>query len=591
MTRRGVGIVVAVLGAAIFIVVAAFFTLYLVIGRGPAVPSNATLTLTLTGDLAEVQPADDLVGYLQGSRTRTLRSVVENLRKAKVDRRVGAVLLKPSGIATAYWGKVQEIRDAVLDLRESGKPVYAYLEYGGDREYYLAAAADKVFLMPSSSLDLTGVASYELFLRGTLDVLGVYPDLHHVGAYKNAVNTFTEKGFTDAHREAASSLNRGLYDEIVRGVAEGRGKNDADVRAIVDDGPLLPEQALAAGLVDELAYEDQVVEQLRVARGGESRAAISGDDYARVSLRSLGLNAGPRIAVIYAAGMIASGRSGFDPLNGAVVGADTLNEYIRRVRRDNSIRAIVLRIDSPGGSATASDAVWRELMLTKQAGADRPLVASMSDLAASGGYYIAMPADVIVAQPSTLTGSIGIFGGKFVTGGLYGKLGANIGSTSVGRRAEMNSPARPYNEDEVTKVEEQLQAFYDRFVENAAASRARTPEAIEQVAQGRVWTGRQALANGLVDALGGLDRAIAIAKERADIPADSDVELVVYPPRRSFFEILSEELSGGEGVGIGSWLADYLSAGDVRALSAFQGPFAIFRRGEPLALMPFAFLR
>jgi protease-4 len=274
-----------------------------------------------------------------------------------------------------------------------------------------------------------------------------------------------------------------------------------------------------------------------------------------------------------------------------VVGADTLNEYIRRVRRDNSIRAIVLRIDSPGGSATASDAVWRELMLTKQAGADRPLVASMSDLAASGGYYIAMPADVIVAQPSTLTGSIGIFGGKFVTGGLYGKLGANIGSTSVGRRAEMNSPARPYNEDEVTKVEEQLQAFYDRFVENAAASRARTPEAIEQVAQGRVWTGRQALANGLVDALGGLDRAIAIAKERADIPADSDVELVVYPPRRSFFEILSEELSGGEGVGIGSWLADYLSAGDVRALSAFQGPFAIFRRGEPLALMPFAFLR
>src|SRR5205814_3441188 len=364
--------------------------------------------------------------------------------------------------------KVQELREAVIDFRKSGKPIYAYLEYGGDREYYLATAADKVFLMPSSPLDLVGVATYELFLRGTLDKIGATPDLHHIGNYKTAVNTFTQKGFTPAHKEMDESLNRDLYDQIVRGIADGRKKKEQDIRDLIDDGPFMPEDALRAGLVDDVMYEDQVDEKL----GGSERAArMDGDDYARISLASLGLNKGPRIAVIYAAGAITSGKSGFDPVNGAVAGSDTLIEYIRRARRDNSLRAIVLRSDSPGGSAAASDAIWRELIVARQEKADRPLVASMSDLAASGGYYIAMPAQVIVAQPSTLTGSIGIFGGKFVTGGVYEKLGARIDSTSIGRHAEINSPARKYNPEELSKLQEQLQAFYDQFVEKAAESR------------------------------------------------------------------------------------------------------------------------
>src|SRR5205823_10595886 len=208
------------------------------------------------------------------------------------------------------------------------------------------------------------------------------------------------------------------------------------------------------------------------------------------------------------------------------------------------IRAIVLRIDSPGGSAAASDAIWRELNIAKRERADRPIIASMADLAASGGYYIAMPAHVIVAQPSTLTGSIGIFGGKVVTGGVYEKLGAHIQSTSIGKHAEINSPARPYNADELSKLQEQLQAFYDQFVEKVAESRHSTPEKIDQLAQGRVWTGQQAKQNGLVDALGGLDAAVAIAKERAKLAADTEVELVVYPPRKSFYELLSEQLGG-----------------------------------------------
>jgi protease IV len=588
MARRGFAIIFTLLGVAFVISILGFAALYLVFAREPAVPGNATLVVRVGGNLNEVAPGD-VVGYLRGVRTPTVRAVVDNLRKAKVDSRVRAVLLKPTGFDSPFWGKVQEIRDAVLDFKKSGKPIYAYLEYGGDREYYLATAADKVFLMPSATLDLEGVATYEVFLRGTLDKIGAFPDLHHIGDYKTYSNTFTEKSFTAAHREMDESMNRDLYEQIVRDIADGRKKNEADVRRLIDAGPFLPEDALHAGLVDDVEYEDQVDDKLR---GGQPARHIDSDDYARVSLGSVGLNRGPRIAVIYAVGEINGGRSGFDPVNGPVVGSDTLVDYIRQARRDNSIRAIVLRIDSPGGSSIASDAIWRELMIARRERADRPIVASMSDLGASGGYYIALPAQVIVAQPSTLTGSIGIVGGKFVTGGVYEKLGAHIESTSIGKRAEMNSPARKYNPDELSKVEEQLQAFYDQFVEKVADSRHSTPEKIDAIAQGRVWTGRQAKQNGLVDQLGGLTSAIAIAKQRAKIAAGSDVEIVVYPPRKSFYEIVSDQFSGGgESVAVSAWLAANLSKGEIEALRAMRDPFAIFKRGEPLALMPFTYLR
>jgi protease IV len=588
MARRGFAIIFTLLGAAVFISVIGFVALYVLFGREPAVPSNATLVLRVGGNLAEIAP-NDVVGYLRGVRTPTVRTIVDDLRKAKVDPRVHRVLLEPTGFDSPFWGKVQEIRDAVLDFRKSGKPVYAYLEYGGDREYYLATAADKVYLMPSATLDLTGVATYELFLRGTLDKIGAYPDLHHIGDYKSYTNTFTEKGYTAAHKEMDASLNADLYQQVVRDIADGRKKSEPELRGLVDDGPFLPEDALHAGLIDDVAYEDQVDDALRA---GTVARRIDGDDYARVSTTSLGLDKGPRIAVIYAAGAIAGGRNGYDPINGPVIGSESLIDYIRQARHDSTVRAIVLRIDSPGGSVTASDAIWRELEIAVRERADRPLVASMSDLAASGGYYIAMPAQVIVAQPSTLTGSIGILGGKFVTGGVYEKLGAHIDSTSIGKNAEMNSPARRYNPEELKKLQDQLQSFYDQFVEKVADARHTTPEKIDAVAQGRVWTGRQAKERGLVDQLGGLDRAIAVAKQRAKIAADADVELVVFPPRKSFYEIMSDQFSGsGESMAMRAWLSANLSAGEIEAIRAIRGPAAMFRRGEPLALMPFTFLR
>jgi protease-4 len=588
MAKRRFAVLFTVLGIAVFISMAGFTLLYLAFSRAPNVPADATLVLRVGGDLSEMAPSD-VVGYLRGVRTPTVRGIVESLRKAKVDSRISAVLVKPTGFTSPYWGKVQEVREAMLDFKKSGKPLYAYLEYGGDREYYLATAADKVYLMPSTSLDLIGVATYQLFLKGTLDKIGAIPDLHRIGDYKTAVNTFTETGYTPAHKEMDEALNRDLFNQIVDGIAAGRKKSETEIRQLIDQGPFLPEEALRAGLVDDVQYEDQVNTKLE---GENESRRIDDDDYARVSDTSLGLNQGPRLAIIYAAGTITGGISGYDPVNGAVVGSDTLIEYIRQARRDRLVRGIVLRIDSPGGSATASDAVWRELMIARNEREDRPIVASMSDLAASGGYYIAMPAQLSVAQPSTLTGSIGIFGGTIVTGGVYNKLGARIESTSIGKNAEIGSPIRRYNPDEVKKLNEQLQAFYDQFVEKVASSRNSTPEKIDAMAQGRVWTGQQARERGLVDALGGLERAIELTKERAKIPADSEVELVVYPPKKSFYELLSDQFNGAnQSLAVSRWLSVSLSKGELEVLRAMRGPLALFRRGEPLALMPFTFLR
>jgi protease-4 len=598
MPRRRFTLIFTILGFALFISMAGFLLLYLAVGREPVVAANSTLVLKVGGDLAEVAPAN-VVGYLRGSKAVTVRGIVDNLRKAKADARVSSLLLKPTGFESPYWAKVQEIRDAVLDFKKSGKPVYAYVEYGGDREYYLSSAADRIFLMPSAALDMSGVATYQVFLRGTLDKIGAYPDLHHIGDYKTASNQLTEKGYTKAHKDMDEALNRDLFNQFIRGVADGRKKSVADVERLLDDGPFLPEDALRAGLVDEVAYEDQVEERLKGAgkAGGEGKDVgrlrkIDGDDYSRIGASSFGLRGGPRIGVIYATGTINGGKSGYDPLNGEVVGSDTLIDAIRQARRDSSLRAIVIRIDSPGGSAAASDAIWRELMIARNERADRPIVASMSDLAASGGYYIAMPAQVIVAQPSTLTGSIGIFGGKIVTGGIYEKLGAHIESTSIGKHAEINSPARPYNASELKKLDEQLHAFYDQFIGKVASSRHTTPEKIDAVAQGRVWTGQQAKEQGLVDALGGLDAAVAIAKQRAKLAADAEVELVVFPPRKSFYELLSNELGGSaDRLAVDTWLSANLSKGELEALRLMRGPLTMFRRGELLALMPAVWVR
>ena len=581
--KRGVRFILVFIGLAVMVSMAGVVVMYLAVSRGPTIPSTAMLVLRPGGEIQEMV-SDDLFG-LFGRNTQTVRGFIDGLEKAKRDPRIHAVLLMPSSLSLPYWAKVQELRDAIIDFRKSKKTVVAFLEYGGDREYYLASAADKVYLLPTSPLDLTGVASYEIFLRGALDKIGAYPDFLHVGEYKTAVNQMTEKGYTPAHKEMSESLNRDMYDQLVRGLAEARGKTEQDMRALIDQGPFVPEDALRHGLIDGLAYEDQLDDRVAELRSGSRELRkIEGRDYERAAS---GLGRGPRIAVIYAVGTIASGRSVYDPLNGAIVGSESLVEQIRDVRDDRSVKAIILRVDSPGGSSVASDVIWRELMITRDKNPERPLIASMSDLAASGGYYISLPAQVIVAQPATLTGSIGVYSGKIALGGTLNKLGVNTGTVKDGASADINSPFAPFSPAQRARLQDHMQGFYENFVEKVAESRKTTPEKIDQVAQGRVWTGRQARENGLVDALGGLDVAVRIAKERAHIPADQNVELVAYPTRRTLFQTLSDQFGGGQ-MNLWSVLA---GGAEQRAVAALTAPARLFRRGEPLALMPYAFIR
>lgn len=587
MKKRGILLVFTLIGTAMFVSAAVLVLMYALVAREPSVASQSTLVLRPGGELHETMP-DDVFGFIDTDVT-TVRGFVDNLRKAKRDPRIATVLLMPGSLDLPFWGKVQELRDAVIDFRKSGKTVVAFLEYGGDREYYLASAADRVFLLPTAPLDLAGVASYEIFLRGTFDKIGAFPDFHHIGDYKTATNQLTEKAFTPAHREMSESLNRDMYEQLVRGIAESRKKTEADVRALIDQGPFLPEDALRVGLVDDLAYEDQLddrVPQLKAVSGDTRR--IEAAQYGRISPQSIGIRPRSRIAVIYAVGVITGGESGFDPVNGNVAGSTTLVEQIRRARDDEGVKAIVLRVDSPGGSSTASDVIWRELMITRDQKRTRPLVTSMSDLAASGGYYIAMPGQMIVAQPATLTGSIGIYTGKLVTAGALEKLGVTTETVTSGANADMYSPFTRFSPGQRARVEEYMQGFYDQFVEKVAESRHTTPERIDAIAQGRVWTGRQARELGLVDRLGGLDVAVEEAKKLARIPADEDVELTVYPPRRSFYEALVSQL--GAGSASRTWHA-LVGGADARAVAALTAPIRLFRRGEPLALMPFTFVR
>ena len=357
------------------------------------------------------------------------------------------------------------------------------------------------------------------------------------------------------------------------------------MRTLIDQGPFLPDEALRVGLVDDLAYADQIDDKVKLPGGSISR--LEGTDYARVSLESLGMNRGPRIAVIYASGVIMSGRSGYDPLMGGVLGSDTLIDYIREARADSSIRAIVLRIDSPGGSATASDAIWRELVITRDERHDRPLVVSMSDLAASGGYWMALAAPYIVAQPATLTGSIGVITGKMVTGGVYNKLGANIETVSEGKNAELASPARPFNDSERKKVESLIEETYDQFIEKAAAARHMAAEK----------SGCRRPGPRLDGPAGQGHRPGGRARGAEARPSPQPSSARRFRPRatcsssstrrgRSVYELLSRGFKAEQG-SLLTWL---LPAEERRALGLALSPLRLFRPNETLALMPAIFV-
>ncbi len=554
----------------------------LVVGGGTpySVPDNSTLYLPLDAPFGEV-PSANVFSLV--NRRPTVASTVETLKKAKRDSRVKALVITPSA-AGALWAQLQEVRAAIDDFRQSEKQVTAYLEFGGAQEYYLASAADRIVVMPAGQLDLTGIATYELFFRGALDKLGVVPDMLHIGDFKTAANTFTERSFTKAHLEMSRSLNRDWYDELVRAVAASRKKTVDEIRRIIDAGPFQPEAALQAGLIDQIAYEDELDDKAPVQGTRRLEARSYHEAYVAGGSRT----PGARIAVLYAVGAIASGKSALDGAGG-VVGSETFVEWLRKVRVEPDVRAIVVRVDSPGGSAIASEVIWRELMITRDM---KPLIVSMGDVAASGGYYIAVPAHAIVAQPGTLTGSIGVVTGKFALGGALDKIGVGTGVVSDGKYADIYSPFRPFSPDERSRMEEQMQATYDLFLKRVADGRKTTREKVDAIAQGRVWTGRQALERGLVDELGGLDLAIRLAKERAKLDPSKDVDLLVYPQEPTIFDIFENSFGGFASAPAATSAARVPGAGDhVAKIEALASVLRRFRRGEALTLMPNVFVR
>ena len=490
------------------------------------------LELDLTDGIGEGPVTDPLSAFMSRRKMR-LPDIIEGLRRARQDDRVRALVVKAGG-GRIGLARMQEIREAVAAFRESGKLTVAWSEtFGefthGNVPYYLATAFDRIYLQPSGSLGLTGVAIEQLFLHDALAKIGVAFQSAKRHEYKSAADNLTERGFTGPAREAAERMAVSIVDQITAAIAERRGKTAADARALLDRGPFLAADALAEGLVDALGYRDEVYADVRKEAGADAILQyVSRYQRAHALAQRARRLPNPRerfVAVIYASGPIKQGRSNRSPIGGNSMGSDTVAAALRSATSDERVRAVLLRVNSPGGSPVASDTIWREVVRTRAAG--KPVVVSMSDVAASGGYYISMAADVIVAQPGTLTGSIGVIMGKPVLEEAFGRVGITTDSVSVGRGATMFTPTHPFSEDEWERINVWLDAVYRDFTAKVASGRRMTVQQVDEIARGRVWTGADAARNGLVDELGGMSAAADIARRRAGLPADAPLR--VYP--------------------------------------------------------------
>ncbi len=540
--RKAFFIIAGILGGLILVGAVGVAVIYLALRKGePTIRENSVLVLRVAGSLPDYSP-DDPFKKIFGGPDQSLTGLVMQFKKAKVDNRIKAIILdvNMSGIG---WGKAEEIRDAITDFRSSGKQVYAFIELGLNKEYYIATACDKIIMPPPGELFVNGLAADVMFFRGSLDKLGIYPDIYQIGKYKTAANMFKEKEMTEAHREFIDEMLDDLFNRYVNTIAQTRKKSPDEVRAIIDNAPYNSIKAKEVGLIDDAIYRDDLEKQLKKQLGykdNDTFTPVRGGDYRDVSPESLGLNKGERIAVIYATGEIGSGSSQNSPSGDQSIGSDTVAKALNDAAADNSIKAIVLRVDSPGGSGLASDIIWHAVEVANQ---KKPVVVSMSDVAASGGYYISASASKILAQPSTITGSIGVLAGKPVMRGFYDWLGISNEYVLRGKTAGMFRETEKFSDDERVKFEEWIKTtYYQDFVPKVAKGRKKDAEYIDSVAQGRVWTGAQAKDRSLVDEFGGLDRAIEVAKQLAKIPADKGVQRVILPYPTTFIQQL---LSGG----------------------------------------------
>ena len=546
-----------------------FFALLRFREKPPVMAENSVLVLRLQGEIPEKAPVE-LPDFLGGDHTAvTVSAVWMNLRKAAADPHIKAVVLEPEELS-AGWGKLEEIRSDVEQFRKSGKPVYAYLRAPTTRDYYVSLPADRIYLGPEDPLMLKGLRAELMYFKKTLDKIGVSVEVEHAGKYKDFGDMFSRSDMSPETREVMSSVVEDLYGNLVSRIASARKKSPGDVQAIIDQGPFTATQALKAGLVDELRFEDEMWGALKDQLHSGEPVKVSIGQYLKVPLDTVGLQGKTRIALVIGEGDIVRGSSGDNGSDENALTSYGFDRLLTQVASDSTIKGAVIRIDSPGGEVTASDEMWRQMNLLSK---KKPTVISMSDVAASGGYYMAMTGDPLVAYPGTLTGSIGVVFGKPNLHGLYDKLGITKDAIQRGKHADIDSDYTALTPEERDKLRQGIDESYQEFIAKVAGARHKQPAEIEPVAQGRVWLGSQAKANGLVDELGGFERAIELVKKKAKIPENEQVSLVVFPPRHSLLDILMKRPQ-----------EDVLES----ALSKVFGrmPFHAWMRGGMLRMMP-----
>ena len=521
------------------------------------------LELDLTDGIMETRPADP-VSALAARNRAALPDVLDGLRRAQTDERVAVLVArlggKPIGLAA-----VQELRRAITAFAEAGKTTVAWTDSFGEFsasnvQYYLATAFEKIWLQPSGDLGLTGIAIERLFLRGLLDKVGAEFQVAKRHEFKSAAEQLTEAGFSAPARQETERMTASITEQLVQDIAERRGISRDKVSELIDGGPYLAARAQAEGLVDQLGYRDEVYAEARKQAGpdaivlylGRYQRAKALAERARNAVTRMPGSSEPGVALIYATGAIRRGRSGRGPLTGGAMGSDTIAGAIRAAMKDEQSRAIVLRVNSPGGSYVASDTIWREVVRARAGG--MPVVVSMGDVAASGGYFISMAADQIIAQPGTITGSIGVLTGKPVLGGALGRAGVTGDRIVQGAHAAMYSSLEPFSDSEWALVNDWLDHIYADFTAKVASGRGMTAEQVHEVAKGRVWTGADALAHGLIDELGGIDDAAATARERAGLSPTAPVR--VFPRTSPLDRLRPAASSESHGAAAARLLAD-----------------------------------
>lgn len=561
------GVLITILVIVIFLIFLALVGgyIYMQFTREPDIPKNSILEIDLSGPIVDMNQS-------VFSTSLSIKDIWYHIKRAKIDPRIKGIVMKIGYMKTGL-AKIEDIGRLIKDFGKSGKKVVAYIESGGIKEYYLSTFADKIYLFKGGYLFLKGLAAEAVFLKNTLNKLGIQAQMFHIGEYKTAVNIFTQEQLTPPHKESLERLLEDIFASTLAGIAKNRNLDIDLVKKIIEESPISNQVYREAKLIDDILYQDEIFED-------------SKEDYITVSFDIYKETKSPRpyrgfkkIAIIFASGEIHQGTSGKKSVFGAeVLGSDTVVGYLKAAKRNRFVKAVVLRVDSPGGSALASDAIRRE---AEQVAKVKPLVISMSDLAASGGYWLSMSTPHVMALPQTITGSIGVIAGKFVLKNLYDKIGIKKEIVKTSKYADMFWDNREFNQDEQDKMMTLMEHMYQLFLEVVSKSRNMNTEEVDKIARGRVWAGTSAFNLKMVEKLGGLDEAINEAKKLANIPGEEEIGIKIYPREKSFLDIVFEligakEKTQGPAINV-----------DVDPVGQLENKLNMYKKFFPAYIMPY----